>query len=130
VRTVEYVGSAAHTARAVIAVLSAAPLLLLPGAVADAAEGSGSTDERPFVLSGSVDVSAGETVRDVVVLHGVVTVDGVVLRVLAFVPFLEGLLWFPGAAAGLGALGAAAWNGRRASSAITPPTVPTAGATA
>lgn len=53
----------------------------------------------------------------------------VILRVLAVVPFLEGLLWFPGAAIGLGVLGAAAWNARGAS-AVTPPTVPTAGAPA
>lgn len=315
-RTVGYVGSAAHTTRAVVVLLVAAlALLLLPGAVANAAEGQGVTGGRRFVLSGRVDVSADETVGDVVVLHGAVAVDGVVdgsvvvldgpvairgevtrdvialngavavadgarighdlvtprsprvadgatidgavrrmrsdwglrsvtvpwfwswlavsvstlalgalltllapraadaalatartrpthvlvgtivaavglplaavlaivtivgipfgvglllalallyavgyvtlawlagrvvrpgpagtlqafaigwviLRVLAVVPFLEGLLWFPGAAVGLGALGAAAWSARGASPAITPPTVPTAGAPA
>lgn len=46
----------------------------------------------------------------------------VIVRAIAVVPFLEGLLWFPGAALGLGALCAAAWEARRA------PTVPTAGA--
>lgn len=78
-RTVGYAASAAHTTRAVIVVLVAALLLLLlPGAAANAAEGQESAEGRRFVLSGRVDVSADETVRDVVVLHGAVTVDGVV----------------------------------------------------
>lgn len=78
-RTVASIGSAAHTTRDVIVVLVAALLLLLvPGAVANAAEGRSSADERRFLLSGRVDVSADETVRDVVVLRGAVTVDGVV----------------------------------------------------
>jgi hypothetical protein len=36
----------------------------------------------------------------------------VLFRVVALVPFLDGLLWFPGAALGLGALCAAAWQAR------------------
>lgn len=51
----------------------------------------------------------------------------VVVRVVAVVPFLEGLLWFPGAALGLGALCAAAWGARRTP---TTPTIPAAGAPA
>lgn len=53
----------------------------------------------------------------------------VVLRLLALVPFVEGMLWFPGAAIGLGVLAAAAWNAR-GPAVVTPPTVPTTGAPA
>jgi hypothetical protein len=57
-------------------------------------------------------------------------VGWVILRVAALVPIIEGLLWFPGAAVGLGVLGAAVWYARRPSSAPTPPTLPAAGAPA
>lgn len=57
-------------------------------------------------------------------------VGWVILRVAALLPVVEGLLWFPGAAVGLGVLGAAAWYARRPSSAPTPPTLPAAGAPA
>ncbi|HEX6256011.1 MAG TPA: hypothetical protein VFZ70_09390 [Euzebyales bacterium] len=57
-------------------------------------------------------------------------VGWVILRVAALVPIIEGLLWFPGAAVGLGVLGAAAWRARRPSSAPAPPTLPAAGAPA
>jgi hypothetical protein len=54
----------------------------------------------------------------------------VILRVVGLLPVFEGLLWFPGAAVGLGVLAAAAWHARRPSSAPTPPTLPAAGAPA
>lgn len=64
-RTIASIGSGIHTTRAAILVLVAVLLLLLvPGAVAYAAEGRSSADERRFLLSGRVDVSADETVRD------------------------------------------------------------------
>lgn len=40
-----------------------------------------------------------------------------IVRALAVVPFLEGLLWFPGAALGLGVLLAGAWDARQPSAA-------------
>lgn len=55
-------------------------------------------------------------------------VGWMIVRALALVPFLEGLLWFPGAALGLGVLGVAAWNARRPSGAPLSRSHPPAGA--
>jgi hypothetical protein len=57
-------------------------------------------------------------------------VGWVILRLAALLPVLEGLLWFPGAAIGLGVLGAAAWNASHPSAAPAPPSLPAAGAAA
>lgn len=65
-------------ARALTAVLTAALLLLGLAGSAQAAEAQGVADENRVVLSGRVDVAADETVRDVVVMHGSVAVDGIV----------------------------------------------------
>jgi hypothetical protein len=136
--TVGHRRSTPLTARALTAVLTAALLLLGPAGAAHAAEARGVTDESQVVLSGRVDVAPDETVRDVVVMHGSVTVDGTVdgsaivldgpvAIAIAVAPFLEGLLWFAGTAFGLGALCAAAWSARQTPAA---PTIPAAGAPA
>lgn len=62
---------------AVVGVAAVLLLIVLPSA-ASAAESAGGTDAFRFVLSGTVDVPAGETVGDVVIMHGAATVDGTV----------------------------------------------------
>lgn len=64
-------------AGAIIAFLFALLLLLPLSGVASAAE-AGAGEQSQVVLSGEVVVPAGETVDDVVIMHGAATVDGVV----------------------------------------------------
>lgn len=54
----------------------------------------------------------------------------VLFRIAAMVPFLDGLLWFPGAAVGLGVLCAAAWHARTTSESPLATPLPPAEATA
>lgn len=54
----------------------------------------------------------------------------VLFRIAALVPVVDGLLWFPGAAVGLGVLCAAAWHARTTAEApLAAPPLPPAGAT-
>jgi hypothetical protein len=64
-------------AGAIIAALFALLLLLPLSGVARAAE-AGAGEQSQVVLSGQVAVPAGETVDDVVIMHGAATVDGTV----------------------------------------------------
>lgn len=57
-------------------------------------------------------------------------VGWLIVRALALVPFLDGLLWFPCAALGLGVLCAAAWSARRPAAVTDASAAPAAGAPA
>jgi hypothetical protein len=70
--------SVVSRARLAVVGVTAALLLVVLASAASAAESAGGTDAFRFVLSGTVDVSAGETVGDVVIMHGSATVDGTV----------------------------------------------------
>jgi hypothetical protein len=64
---------------AVIALMFAVALLWPLSGVAQAAQAGADSDEQSqVVLSGQVTVPAGETVEDVVIMHGAATIDGTV----------------------------------------------------